>query len=314
MSEWQKRIEGDWHGLPSVFTADGTHAGFIKVSRASVAENGRTTYTMDTALEVAGPLRARFEAQDFAFGVLDGEGDRVYLGPDFVGAGHPWGAVVDAHYYSPAWQADLRTLVHILPDGKTQAYSSQLYEGPTLVAVFNGLYTHASDHGLNPETDHRVAQFLERERARGPAPHVLPFKQAGTWQGELAVFDGQQRPSGSVRVQVRYRPLTLLRAEVEVQITGALERRWRYERSRQGSRHTYDGPDVWGNASSYGRALYLSQHVYGRAEKLRGREFLLDDAQSLSVVWQVLQSDRLTHVLHGVLRFEPGEAVLTARH
>jgi hypothetical protein len=314
MSDWQKRIEGDWHGVPSVFDAAGNHVGHIKVSRASKNEGGRTTYYMDTALEVTGPLRARFEAKDFAFGVRDGERDRVYLGPDFVGAGHPWGAVVDAHYYSPAWQADLRTLVHILPDGKTQAYSSQLFEGPTLLAVFNGLYTMATDTQQNPESARFVDAFVASERRRGGATHVLPFKHAGVFTGELTVHDEAQRPAGTAKVRIDYRPVTLLRAQVEVSITGAIERRFRYERARAGNRHLYDGPDVFGNGLGYGRALYFSQHVYGKAEKLRGREFLIDDQYTTSVVWQLLGSDRVSHVLYGVLKFEAGEEVLAARY
>ena len=279
-----------------MFDASGAHAGFIKVTRSSVDVEGRTTYFMDTALEVNGPLRARFEAKDFAFGVGGSERDRVYLGPDFVGAGQPWGSVVDAHYYSPAWQADLRTLVHILPDGKTQAYSSQLFEGPTLVAVFNGLYTMTTEYGKQPEQTRAVDQFIAAERTRGPAPHVLPFKDAGTWSGELVVCDDKQQPAGVVQARIAYRPLTLLRAGVEVQLTGAIERRWRYERARHGRLHTYDGPDIFGNAAGYGRALYLSQHVYGRAESLRGRELILDDQYSLSVVWNLEQSGRQTHL------------------
>lgn len=313
-STWQQRIEGDWHGQPSVFDADGNHAGYIKVMRASVVNEGRTTYLMDTALDVAGPLRARFEASEFAFGVLDGERDRVYMGPDFMGAGHPWGSVVDAHYYSPAWQADLRTLVHILPDGKTQAYSSQLYEGPTLIAVFNGLYTNAPDFSQSDHARRQVDEFLADERRRGPAPHVLAFKHAGVWSGQLAVYDEAQKPCGTAEVRIAYRPLTLLRASVEVQLEGAVTRRWKYERSRRGNRHTFDGPDLWGNAIGYGRALYLSQHVYGRAEKLRGREFLVDDEHTLSVVWQLVQSDRTTHLLYGSLSWEEGEEVLRARY
>jgi hypothetical protein len=302
-SEWQKRIEGEWHGIPSVFDAAGNHMGHISVRRASVTDGSRTTYTMDTRLNVTGPLRARFEARDFAFGVADGDRDRVYLGPDFIGAGHPFGQVVDAHYYSPAWQADLRTLVHILPDGKMQAYSSQLFEGPTLIAVFNGLYALSGDEG-----------FLEAERSRGATSHVLPFKQAGKWSGALSVHDGEAQPLGQVQAILSYRPLTLLRAQVEVHLQGALERRWRYERARQGNRHVFDGPDLWGNAIGYGRALYTSQHVHGVSEKLRGREFLLDDDYTLSVVWQLSRSDRVTHVLYGCLRWQAGETVLAAHY
>ena len=116
-SEWQEKITGDWHGIPSVFDPDGTHLGYNKVSRASIFEGGRTTYIMDTDLRVTGPLQARFEARDFRFGVVDSDRNRIYTGPDFFGAGHPYGMLVDAHYYSPCWLSDLRTMVHILPDG-----------------------------------------------------------------------------------------------------------------------------------------------------------------------------------------------------
>jgi hypothetical protein len=297
MSDWQQRIEGDWHGIPSVFTADGAHAGFIRVSRASRSEGGRTTYYMNTALELPGAIGARFSARDFAFGVDDGDRDRVYLGPDFFGAGQPTGAVVDAHYYSPGWQTDLHTLVHVLPDGKTQAYSSQLFEGPTLVAVFNGLYLNGAPADVEP--------FVAAERARGGQPHVLPFKQAGTWSGELTVHDAEHRPLGTAQARIGYRPLSLLRAAVEVQLEGAITRRWRYDRSRQAHRHFYEGPDVYGNATAYGRALYFTQHVTARAESLTGREFLLDDRYSLSVVWKLAQSGRPSHLLYGTLAFTP---------
>ena len=133
-SHWQQQIEGEWHGLPSIFDVNGHHIGYNKVYRASLFQDGQTTYTMNTKIvEAAGPLVARLEVSDlFSFGVIDSDADRIYLGPDFIGAGHPYGTLVDAHYYSPGWSADLRTMVHILPDNQTQVYSSLLYDGPTL--------------------------------------------------------------------------------------------------------------------------------------------------------------------------------------
>lgn len=312
-SNWQKRIEGDWHGMPSVFNAEGHQVGRIKVSRASIFADGRTTYTMDTALDVTGPLRSRFEAKDFAFGVKDGDGDRIYMGPDFFGAGQPWGALVDAHYYSPAWQADLHTMVHVLPDGKTQAYSSLLYEGPTIVAVFNGLYKMATDYGTNPETTRFIDNFVESERNAGSNPHVLSFKHAGRWSGDLTAYGPNQQPAGPAKVTIDYRPASLLRAAVDVRIDGPFEKRFRCERSRQGHRHTFDGPEVFGNAIGYGRALYTSQHLHGEALHIEGREFLLDDNYTMSVVWKVRKSGKLAHVLYGVLKWEQGDEVLPAR-
>jgi hypothetical protein len=279
-SDWQTRIEGDWHGLPAVFDADGTQVGHIQVTRASTVEGGRTTYTMTTTLDVRGQLRARFEAAGFAFGVDDRGTDRIYLGPDFVGAGRPYGDVVDAHYYSPGWHADLRTLVHIVPrpDGqRLQVYSSLLHEGPTLLAVFNGLYC-LGDPGT-------VKAHVARERAAAGRTHVLPLKHAGRWVGDLAVHDQDGAHLGTNSARIEHRPLTLLRAESTVTLEGAVTARWRAIRSRAGNRHTWDGPDLWGNAIGYGRALYPSLHVFGQPLTLSGREFLLDDGHDLSVVW-----------------------------
>jgi hypothetical protein len=308
MSSWQERITGDWIGVPAVFDAEGTCVGRIQVERASRAENGRTTYTMDTRVDVRGPLRARFEAKDFSFGVIDGEKDRVYLGPDFVGAGHPFGALVDANYYSPGWQADLRTLVHVLEDGRTQVYSSQLYDGPSMIAVFNGVYRrHDGDAAA-------LERFLEKERAAGETPHVLPFKDAGAWTGRLAVYGADQSASGHADVEISYAPRDLLHAAVELRVRGAVELEARFVRARSGHRHFFEGPDLFGNGIAYGRALYTTQHLYGRALKIRGREFLLDAEYRLAVVWHVYASDRLKNVLFGTLAWQPGERVLSTVH
>jgi hypothetical protein len=313
-ANWQKNIQGSWHGMPSVFDADGNHMGWIKVSRSSVERGGVTTYYMDTEVDVGGSLRARFEASEFAFGVGDVDGDRVYLGPDFVGAGHPYGSLVDAHYYSPGWMTDLRTMVHVLADGRTQVYSSLLYEGPTIVAVFNGLYRMANDYGINPDTTGAIDRFVTSERAAGRRPHVLPFKHAGRWTGELAVHDPSGAARGAAAVSIGYRPTSLLRAEVELEVTGDVELSARFTRARNGNRHTFEGPDLYGNGIGYGRALYTSQHLYGRALKIRGRDFLLDDDHGLSACWQLFESDRLVHTLYGCLSWQPAEQVLTARY
>lgn len=301
-STWQQRIEGEWHGLPSIFDHDGNHVGYNKVYRSSVFEDGKTTYYMDTRLDqMTGPLRARYEADKFAFGVIDSDRDRIYLGPDFIGAGHPYGALVDAHYYSPAWTSDLRTMVHILPDGQTQVYSSLLYDGPTINGVFNGLYRVAFDYHSNPETQASITAFLENERSSGQKPHVLPNKSSGRWTGEMAVYDAQQQQIGTNQVQIDYKPLTLLRSEIRMQISGILNKQVTFARYRSGNRHHYEGPDIYGNGMGYGRALYTSQHFYGEALKCKGREFLIDDQYTLSVVWQFYKSDRMLYTTYGVL-------------
>ncbi|MFQ3631434.1 hypothetical protein [Roseiflexus sp.] len=306
-SSWQQTIEGEWHGLPSIFDADGNHVGYNKVFRSSVfdRESGKTTYYMNTHLQdTTGPLAARFEVSDiFAFGVIDSDRDRIYLGPDFIGAGHPYGMLVDAHYYSPGWTADLRTMVHILPDMHTQVYSSLLYDGPKICAVFNGIYKVAYDYHDNLETRARIDTFCEAERVNGPKPHILPSKKSGAWDGEVIVYGADQQQLGVNHVHIDYRPIDLLRAEMVVSLRGVFEKTYRFNRYRNGNRHFFEGPDVFGNSFGYGRALYTSQHFYGEALKIRGREFLIDDRFTLSVVWQVYCSDRMQYTIFGVLHW-----------
>lgn len=311
-STWQQQITGEWHGMPSIFDPDGNHVGYNKVYRSSVFADGITTYYMDTRLDAVGPLRARFEAQKFAFGVRDSDRDRIYLGPDFIGAGHPTGMLVDAHYYGPGWTSDLRTMVHILPDGETQVYSSLLYDGPTLNGVFNGIYKLAFDYHDNPETRARIDGFVATERDNGKQMHILPQKHSGRWRGAMEVYDAQQTRLGVNQVEMRYTPVDLLRAEMDVRVSGVFDRAWRFGRTRNGIRHHFTGPDVYGNSIGYGRALYTSQHFYGAALKIKGREFLIDDAYSMSVVWQFYASDRRLYTTFGLLTWEAGEEVLRA--
>jgi hypothetical protein len=305
-SDWQQRIEGEWYGSPAVFTPDGEHVGYEVVSRASEVRDGGTVYWMNTRLDGGGPLRARFELADqFEFGVRDSDEHRIYLGPDFYGAGEPFGSVVDAHYYSPAWQADLHTMVHVLADGKTQVYSSLLYDGPTICAVFNGVYTVAFDHDTNPETQARVAAWIEREREIGPRPHILPTKRAGVFRGDLEVYGPDQKPMGPASIEIRHEPIDLLRARQHVAITGTVEHAWTVERERQGNRHTFHGPGAWGNAMTYGRALYPSLHLADSSLKLKGREFLIDSDGPISLVWQFAEGELLRHLVYGELTWEP---------
>ena len=108
-SEFQQRIAGEWHGRPSLFDANGVWCGYEAIRRSSVFENGETTYYMDGGLVQGGPLAGQFRiGAPFAFGVIDSDINRVYTGPDFYGAGQPYGGFVDAHYYGPGWQVDLR--------------------------------------------------------------------------------------------------------------------------------------------------------------------------------------------------------------
>lgn len=315
-SNFQKAITGTWHGLPSVFETDGTHVGFNKVDRESKFEGDRTTYFMRTNFQNVGPLRYRFDVGDaaMAFGVIDSDQDRIYCGPDFMGAGRPYGMLVDSNYYSPAWNTDLRTLNLVLPEHALQVYSSELYEGPVLVAVFNGLYIVTQDHETNPDTQKRVDDFIESERANAKRPFLLPVKTNGAWSGELETYDAEQKLLGTTKVEIEHTPLTLLRSRADVAMSGVVDRSFTYERSQNGNVHTFEGPGVFGNGRTYGRYRWSTQHFYGEALKLRARDTMIDDKHSLCVVWQFQASGQETWTIFGVLDWTPGETVLEARY
>ena len=305
VSEWQERITGEWYGLPSVFDADGAHTGFNKVNRSSVFEDGVTTYYMHCNFMNTGPLRNRFEIKDFAFGVDDGGNNRVYLGPDFFGAGHPYGSLVDSHYYSPAWPADLNTMNQILPDGVTQVYSSLLFEGPTLFSVFNGVYLNAHDYDTNPETQAHIDAFLVKEREMAAWSHVLPDRTSGTFSGTCEVFGPDQEKKGEVEVSVRHNPIDLVRANQTWELSGVVNHKFSYVRQRNSNRHTYEGPDLYGNAINYGRALYTTQHHSSEAFKVKGREFIIDSDYTMAVAWKLYFGDLMTDLVFGPLRWTP---------
>ena len=312
-SEWQKAITGEWHGIPSIFEPDGTHVGFNKVSRASVFEEGKTTYRMNTAFDCVGSLRNRFEMgdEDFSFGVIDSDADRVYCGPDFCGAGRPFGMLVDSHYFSPGWNADLRTVNLILPERNLQVYSSQLFEGNTLIAVFNGIYLQTQDN--EPETEEQVRQFLAEEKSKAKKPFVLPVKSRGCWFGKLDIYDNEQNYIDKATVEIHYEPLDLTSAKTRVKIGAPINREFETVRKRTGNTHQFEGPDVYGNGRAYGRYLWTTQHLYGEAFKIRTRDTQLEN-NDLAVVWQFYQSDKEQYTAYGLLTWEKTGSTLEAKY
>ncbi len=296
----------EWHGIPAVFDAGGNFVGCNPVHRSSSLVDGQIRYSIDMTMgDVAGPLRARYEANRFVFGIEERGGDRIYMGPDFIGAGQHHGQLVEAHHYSPLWRSDLRTMAHILPDKETQLYSSLLYDGLAISGVFNGIYKLALDYPSDPGTRERIDAFLAAERRDACRSHVLPVRLSGCWRGEIQVYDGDRQPVGTSEVRMDYRPLGPLRAEVALELRGALQLQATFVRQRDGNRHNYEGPDIYGNAISYGRALYSSQHLYAQPRWIRGWEFLMDKDYTLSVVWQWHNGGQLQHTSYGVLRWEP---------
>ncbi len=315
-SQFQQAITGEWHGVPSVFDADGTHTGMNKVNRASEFVDGKTTYWMETDFRNVGPLRNRFDTAmtKFEFGVIDSDQDRIYCGPDFYGSGRPFGLLVDSNYYSPGWNTDLRTINLVLPSHGLQVYSSQLFEADTLVAVFNGLYVVTQDHATNPETQKFVADFLAREEQVAKRPFILPPKHAGVWAGEFEVYDPNQEFVGKCQVNIDYQPLTLTRAKVTVTLSGVIEKTYSYERSRVNNVHQFEGPDVFGNGRAYGRYLWSTQHFVGKALKVKSRDTLIDDNFTQCCVWQFYQSHKEQFTLFGVLDWTVTENKLEARY
>jgi hypothetical protein len=313
-SNWQLAITGEWHGLPSVFEADGTHVGFNKVSRASEYKDGRTTYWMDTDFNASGKLQDRFELGcPFEFGVIDSDQDRIYTGPDFIGTGRPFGLLVDSQYYSPGWNTQLNTMNHVVPELGMQVYSSQLLEGDTVVALFNGLYIVTQDHDSNPDTQKQVLDFLETEKLRAKKPYNLPIKHSGKLVGEFEVYNTDQELVGHNKVTITHKPINLLHSEQTIEIEGVNNHKWTSLRTRQGHSHQFHGPDLFGNGISYGRFLYSTRHVYGEALKLWSREAQVDE-HTYVCTWRLLASQKEQFTTCGVLRWEEDELVLGANY
>lgn len=180
-----------------------------------------------------------------------------------------------------------------------------LHDGWAVCAVFNGVYKNTAEYDTDPAVKQRIDDWIAAETQRGPRPQVLPTKVAGRWVGELEVVAADRTVLGKDLVTVAHEPLGLRRARHTVTWDGPVSKSYSYERYRDGARVQYDGPDVWGNAQAYGRALYTTQHSDGGTWKVKGREFLMDDSLDLAVVWQLREGDTLTHVVHGLLQWEP---------
>lgn len=313
-SNWQQAITGEWHGIPSVFEADGTHVGYNKVTRASEFKDGKTTYWMKTNFDASGPLQDRFAlGTPFEFGVIDSDQDRIYTGPDFVGSGRPFGLLVDSNYFSPGWNLNLRTMNHVVPELGIQVYSSQLFEADTLVSVFNGLYVVSQDHASNPDTQAKVAAFLDNERQAAKKPYNLPVKHAGKYTGRFEVYDENQTLLGHNDVTIHHRPINLLHSEQTIEIVGVINRKWTALRTRNGNHHQFHGPDLFGNGCSYGRYLYSVRHVYGEAFKFWGREVQIDQDTQVCT-WQFFQSQKEKYTSFGTLHWQTDELVLGAQY
>jgi hypothetical protein len=192
-------------------------------------------------------------------------------------------------------------MVHILEDGETQVYSSLMFEGQTIIAVMNGVYKVAFDYETNEVTRRRIDDFCVAEAQAGRQPHTIPPKTSGVWSGTLLAYGPDQMPAGEVKAVIRHEPTSLLRARQTVTLTGLVNKQYTFDRYHDGNLHTYDGPGMYGNGRAYGRALYTTQHLFGEATKIQGREFLYDDKLSLSANWKWIHGDRMAYMLFGSL-------------
>jgi hypothetical protein len=300
---WQRQVEGTWHGFPSIFDATGRHLGHVQADRSIFERGGERLIQVKTTVDCAEPTRSRLEHAQHLLRVKHAGTSRVYDGEDFFGAGLPYGSLVLGSDYCLPWTSDNRVTVHVLPDGKTQAYSTLLYQGPAIHAVINGIYRLSHDYASNAETRAQIDAFVAGEKAIGARPYLLPKRGKGTFTGELEVYSASQEKVGRSAVSIAYTPVGLARAETVLRMDGPIARELRFVRTRHENQHFFEGPDVFGNAIGYGRALYTTQHVRGEALRIRGREFILDDRHTMSVVWELFRDDRLEHVAHGVLTF-----------
>ncbi len=93
-----------------------------------------------------------------------------------------------------------------------------------------------------------------------------------------------------------------------------VNRKWTAMRTRNSNHHQFHGPDMYGNAMSYGRYLYAVRHVYGEAFKLWSREVMIDEDFTQVCTWRFLQSQKEKYTTCGVLRWEQGDMLLDAQY
>jgi len=314
-SNFQQAISGEWHGLPSLFEPDGTHVGWNKIGRESSFENGRTTYWMKTGIDARGELRHRFElADDFRFGVIDSDQNRIYTGPDFYGSGRPNGLLVDSYYFSTGWNVTLRTINQIVPELGRQVYSSQMFEADTLVCVFNGLYINTPSGDTSPATLKTIEDWQAQERVDGGRQFVLPMKHKGSWSGEFEVYDSNQQLVGKNKITIEHTPLNLLHSRQDITIEGVVNRKFSALRTRNKNRYQYHGPDAFGNGTTYGRYLYSTRHFINEPAYMWSREVSIDKNGTLVCAWQFFDSGKPLYMTHGVLKWTQGEEVFAANY
>jgi hypothetical protein len=307
-SDWQRRMEGVWHGLPAVFDPAGIHLGFIHSEQTVERDGaGAPVYRVRDRAHFTGPLLDRLTRSELDLRILDTGTSRVYDGRDIFGAGRPFGPVLLGSDYIKPWGCDSSVIVQLLDGGKRKVYSVLFYQGPTLLAALHGCYLLTYDHAESPSTRATIADFFGDERAAAPRPYAGITLQPGRWHGVADVAANDGRTFGQCEVTLEQRPLGEAETELAVAIRGSLSYSWRYVRRRDEHHYRCDGPDLFGNGIAFGRALFTTCYVRGQALKIVGRELPLDRGRALSVVWQLVRDeDALEAVISGALEWESG--------
>ncbi len=274
-SEWQSRIEGEWHGRPSLFDATGTWQGYEDIRRSSVFEDGVTTYYMDGGLEGGGPLAGRFRlGAPFAFGVVDSDSDRVYTGPDFHGTGQPYGGFVDAHYYGPAGRSTSTPGTTSCPTARRRCTRPPCTRAGRSWAASTAS-TSAAPTTTPTKRPRRRSTGTWRTRPGTARSRTSSRPSSAAPTAGRASVGRRPEAAGEVTVSIELEPIDLLRTRQKVTWTGAVERAYTVEARRDGFRFFYEGPDAWGNAQAFGRANYPVLH-FTDVWKVKGREFMID--------------------------------------
>ncbi len=243
-------------------------------------------------LSGAGPLRNRFElGAQFDFGVVDSDENRVYTGPTSTAPASPTGCsstpTTTPRAGRPTCAPGTRCSPTARPRSTPRCCTTAGRSARCSTASTSARRT------ARP-TPRRSSTSTSGARSRSSAARsrrCSPTKEAGAWTGTLFLNGADQSTEGEVRVRIEHEPTSLRSARQTVTWEGGLERRYTFDRYRDGARTMYEGPEVFGNATSYGRALFTSQHLVGAdhtgVEKIRGREFLIDPTtRELAVVWQ----------------------------
>ena len=309
-AKWHHQVEGIWHGMPAVYDAAGGFHGCIQADRAIYLDDaGRPLIRVKTDLSrVTGPLRQRLEHDEHLLRVAHLEDKRVYEGPDFYGAGYPYGSLILGNDYCVPWLADNRVGVQLLPDGERQAYSTILFEGPAMLGIIVGLYRQTKDYADNPQTRRDIAAFREAEVAAATSVYGQPAGRS-VWTGNLEVRDGGQKKVSHSQARLERQQQSHFRWDNRLQLEGGLTCSYAWSNARHEGLWTCEG-DLWGNGRAWGRALYSTLHVRSETRRLKTREFLLDGGRRLAVILEFYRAEEPEYVVHGLLeREEEGAGV-----